>query len=84
MSEHLNRVLHHEFDMKIELKQGTFEMFGHINSDGDIDYDFFLDQKHLDCGCLAISSADTSESFCWQWLVCDILKTYDFNKKRFF
>ena len=69
--------------MKIELKQGTFEMFGHINSDGDIDYDFFLDQEHLDGGCLEIAIATKSEGAWWCWLVCDILKTYDFDKKRF-
>ncbi len=84
MSEYLDRIEHHEFDMKLELKQGTFEMYGHINSDGDIDYDFFLDQEHLDGGCLEISVAENSESYWWEWLVCDILKTYDFNKKRFF
>ena len=66
MSEYLDRINHHEFDMKIELKKGTFEMFGHINCDGDIDYDFFLDQKHLDCGCLVISVADSSESYWWE------------------
>lgn len=82
---------------KLELAEGTFEMYGHINSYGFIDYSFFLDQVQLDGGTYG-GYWNTSEKYGnfdtddmkspngptqeWFFLVADVLDSYDFKKRN--
>ena len=82
---------------KLELAEGTFEMYGHISSDGFIDYSFFLDQSQSDGGHYG-GYWNTSEKYGnfdeddmkspngpaqeWFFLVADVLNIYDFKKRN--
>ena len=82
------------YSFKLELAEGTFEMYGHINSYGFMDYNFFLDQQILDGGlyggywCKSDSYGDFEESDEgslyhqeWGYLCSFVLKDYDFEEK---
>jgi len=83
-----------EYNFKLELKQGIFEMFATINSYGFMDYNFFLDQQLLDGGvyggywCKSDSYGDFEENDEgslyvqeWGYLCSFVLKDYDFENK---
>ena len=44
-NHYLWRTEAYEFSFKIELAVGTFEAYGHWSDDGEIDYDFFINQE---------------------------------------
>ena len=83
-----------EYNFKLELKQGTFEMFATINSYGFMDYNFFLDQQILDGGVYGGyyndsptygEFEDSEGSFYeqeWGYLCFDVLQSYDFDKEN--
>lgn len=77
---------------KLELAEGTFEMYGHISGDGFMDYSFFLDKKELDGGYYGgyysednkygDFETDYDGSLYhqeWGYLVSDVLGGYDFK-----
>ena len=83
-----------EYNFKLEIKQGTFEMFATINSYGFMDYNFFLDQQLLDGGvyggywCNSDNYGHFNESAEvslyeqeWGYLCSSVLKDYDFENK---
>jgi hypothetical protein len=80
------------YKFKLELAEGTFEMYGHISTDGFMDYSFFLDQKELDGGFyggyysednkFGDFEPDYDGSLYhqeWGYLVSDVLGGYDFK-----
>ena len=84
-----------EYNFKLELKQGTFEMFATINSYGFMDYNFFLDQQILDGGLYGGYWAKSDEygdfeegnegslyEQEWGYLCSYVLNNYDFNKEN--
>ena len=81
------------YSFKLELAEGTFEMYGHISGDGFMDYSFFLDQKELDGGYYGgyysednkygDFETDYDGSLYhqeWGYLVSDVLGGYDFKE----
>ena len=80
------------YKFKLELAEGTFEMYGHISGDGFMDYSFFLDKKELDGGYYGgyYSEDNKYGDFEpdydgslyhqeWGYLVSDVLNGYDFK-----
>ena len=82
------------YSFKLELAEGTFEMYGHINTYGFMDYSFFLDKKELDGGFYAGYWSDSDSKYGefdsdhdgslyhqeWGYLVSDVLSGYDFKE----
>ena len=81
------------YSFKLELAEGTFEMYGHINTYGFMDYSFFLDKKELDGGFYGGYWSDSESKYGdfetdydgslyhqeWGYLVSDVLNGYDFK-----
>jgi len=86
-----------ELSYKLELAEGTFEMYGHVNSYGFIDYSFFLNQEELDggtyggywCTSERYGNFDVEDMASpngphqeWFFLVADVLSGYNFNERK--
>ena len=68
-----DRVEHHEFFFFFELKEGTFEAYGHWSEDNEIDYDYFLNQDYLDGGRYKNEIWKEAYDYEWDLLIYDLL-----------
>ena len=78
---YLDRKDDHEFSFKIELKQGTFEAYGHWSTDNEIDYDYFLNQELVDGGRYKNELWEDCYDYEWDLLIFDVLE-YEYGVKK--
>tara|TARA_R100000388_G_scaffold55896_1_gene41388 strand:- start:1041 stop:1319 length:279 start_codon:yes stop_codon:yes gene_type:complete len=79
-NHYLWRTEAYEFSFKIELAVGTFEAYGHWSDDGEIDYDYFINQELVDGGRYKHELWKDCYDYEWDLLIYDILEYRYANK----